>query len=204
MFNAEKPSLDALPSSAQLIRSTVIAAVSAVAILVAVVLPAEYGIDPTGAGRVLGLTEMGEIKQELFEEAEKDKALHSSDGHSSSVLDEILSVFVGAAYAQDTWRDELSFSLAPGEAAEIKLVMEEGDSAQYAWITDGGRINFDLHAHGDGQSVTYEKGRGVKGAEGAILAPFAGDHGWFWRNRDKVDVIVTLQLSGDYAAVKQE
>lgn len=38
MFNAEKPSLDELPSSAQLIRSTVIAAASAVVILVTVVL----------------------------------------------------------------------------------------------------------------------------------------------------------------------
>jgi len=59
MFNAKKPSLDELPSSAQLIRSTAIAAASAVAILVTVVLPAEYNIDPTGIGGVLGLAEMG-------------------------------------------------------------------------------------------------------------------------------------------------
>ena len=70
MFNAEKPSLEELPSSAQLLRSTVIAAVSALVILVTVVMPAEYGIDPTGIGRVLGLTEMGEIKQELAREAD--------------------------------------------------------------------------------------------------------------------------------------
>ena len=56
MFNAEKPSLDELPSSKQLIRSTVIAGASAVAILVTVVLPAEYGIDPTGLGRAIGLS----------------------------------------------------------------------------------------------------------------------------------------------------
>ena len=54
MFNAEKPSLEELPSSAQLIRSTILAAVSAAAILVTVVLPAEYGIDPTGVGRAIG------------------------------------------------------------------------------------------------------------------------------------------------------
>ena len=72
MFNAEKPSLEELPSSAQLLRSTIIAAVSALVILVTVVMPAEYGIDPTGIGRVLGLTEMGEIKQELAKEAEEE------------------------------------------------------------------------------------------------------------------------------------
>lgn len=55
MFNAEKPSLEDLPSSAQLLKSTLIAAVSAIVILVTVVLPAEYGIDPTGVGRAIGL-----------------------------------------------------------------------------------------------------------------------------------------------------
>lgn len=64
MFNA-KTEPDELPSSAQLIRSTAIAAASAVAILVTVVLPAEYNIDPTGIGGVLGLSEMGRSKPSL-------------------------------------------------------------------------------------------------------------------------------------------
>ena len=42
-------------------------------LLVTVVLPAEYGIDPTGAGRLLGLNEMGEIKTQLHQEAEADR-----------------------------------------------------------------------------------------------------------------------------------
>jgi len=75
MFNAEKPSLDELPSSRQLLRSTAIAAASAVAILVTVVLPAEYDIDPTGIGGVLGLSEMGEIKAQLAAEAEADRLM---------------------------------------------------------------------------------------------------------------------------------
>ena len=73
MFNAEKPSLSELPSSGQLLKSTIIAAVSAVVILVTVVLPAEYGIDPTGVGKAIGLAEMGEIKTQLAEEAEADR-----------------------------------------------------------------------------------------------------------------------------------
>src|SRR3546814_17950651 len=40
-----------------------------------VVLPSEYGIDPTGIGRVIGLTEMGAIKMQLAEEAAADAAL---------------------------------------------------------------------------------------------------------------------------------
>ena len=205
MFNAEKPSLDELPSSSQLIRSTLIAAASAVVILVAVVLPAEYGIDPTGAGRVLGLTDMGEIKQELADEAEQDELLHGGADESSSLLDRVFGVFVGTAQAQEAavWRDEVSFTLAPGETAEWKMDMESGQTAEYRMIVEGGRVNFDLHGHGSGESVTYEKGRGSTGSEGAIIAPFAGGHGWFFRNRDSSEVTVTLQLRGEYGAFKE-
>ena len=84
MFNAEKPSLEELPSSAQLVKSTIIAAVSAVVILVTVVLPAEYGIDPTGVGKALGLAEMGEIKTQLAEEAEADSPVQLVDWSISS------------------------------------------------------------------------------------------------------------------------
>ncbi|OZA12117.1 MAG: hypothetical protein B7Y02_07795 [Rhodobacterales bacterium 17-64-5] len=52
-----------------LIRSTLLAGASALAILVLFWLPAEYGVDPTGVGGVLGLTEMGDIKAQLAGEA---------------------------------------------------------------------------------------------------------------------------------------
>ena len=61
MYNSHKPNTDELPSSAQLLRSTIIALVAAIVILVTVILPAEYAIDPTGIGRALGLAEMGVI-----------------------------------------------------------------------------------------------------------------------------------------------
>lgn len=64
----------ALPSARALLRSTVIALAIAASLLLTVVLPAEYGIDPTGVGRVLGLTQMGEIKVRLAREAAEDAA----------------------------------------------------------------------------------------------------------------------------------
>lgn len=63
-----------LPSSRALVRSTLIALAVAGTLLLTAVLPAEYGIDPTGAGRVLGLTQMGEIKVRLAREAAEDAA----------------------------------------------------------------------------------------------------------------------------------
>lgn len=205
MFNAEKPSLEDLPSSAQLLRSTIVAAVAAVAILVTVVLPAEYGVDPTRIGRILGLTEMGEIKNELSEEAEQDHGADARIGNRSTFLTEFLSFLARTAHAQDAgaWNDEVKFSLAPGEAYEVKLSMNEGDVAEYRMIVEGGRVNFDLHAHGGGQSITYEKGRGSSGADGEIVAAFSGDHGWFWRNRDSQELTVTLKIRGTYSELKQ-
>ena len=80
MYNTDMPSRAELPSSAQLLRSTLIAAGVAAALLVTVVLPAEYNIDPTGAGRALGLTEMGEIKTQLAREAETDRLRDQAAG----------------------------------------------------------------------------------------------------------------------------
>ncbi|SEP18032.1 hypothetical protein SAMN04490248_13310 [Salinihabitans flavidus] len=204
MFNSNRPSLEELPSSAQLLKSTAIAVVAAVAILVTVVLPAEYGIDPTGVGGAIGLAEMGEIKTQLAEEAEMDRQMMEAEGDQSSLLNDIFGLFVGAAHAQEagTWRDEITFTLEPGASAEWKLVMNEGQTAEYRMLVEGGRVNFDLHGHGGGQSVTYEKGRGSDGAEGEILAKFSGEHGWFWRNRDDSAVTVTVQVRGEYAEFK--
>ena len=205
MFNAEKPSLEELPSSSQLMRSTVIALVGAIVILVTVILPAEYGIDPTGAGKAMGLTEMGQIKEELSKEAAKDhrSSLHDSGG--PGIFGRLLGVLVGTAHDQEKaiWKDEIRFELKPKETHELKLTMKKGQVADYRMIVEGGRVNFDLHAHSGGKAVTYEKGRGSKGAEGKLVAAFDGNHGWFWRNRDRTALTVTLKLRGQYSAIER-
>ncbi|MEO1159404.1 MAG: transmembrane anchor protein [Pseudomonadota bacterium] len=205
MYNADKPSLEELPSSAQLLKSTFLAALAAVVILVTVILPAEYGIDPTGTGRVLDLTEMGEIKEQLNKEAERDRLKHGGGDESTSLFDGFPGMFFSPAYAQSPapWTDEATFTLEPGETHELKLTMKESDVAEYKMAVEGGRVNFDLHAHGNGQSTTYEKGRGSTGSEGELVAKFDGDHGWFWRNRDKSALTVKLQVRGTYSAFKQ-
>ena len=200
MHNAPKPNIEDLPTKAQLCRSTLIAGVGAVAIGLMVYLPAEYGMDPIGVGSILGLTEMGKIKQQLAAEETADEALYGGD-EASSLMNDIFGLFVSTAYAQEAWQDEITFTLAPGEFAEMKATMEEGATMNYAWSVTGGRINFDLHAHAGGEDVTYERGRGQTSGEGSFETPFAGDHGWFWRNRDDADITVMLQLSGDYSEI---
>jgi hypothetical protein len=200
MYNAPKPNIEDLSTPVQLRRSTIIAGIGAVAIGLMVYLPAEYGTDPTGVGSILGLTEMGEIKQQLAAEAAADEALHGGD-KSSSLINDIFGLFVSTSHAQEAWQDEITFTLAPGESTEIKATMEKGATMIYAWTATGGQINFDLHAHAGGEDVTYERGRGQTSGEGSFETPFAGNHGWFWRNRDNANITVVLQLRGDYSEI---
>ena len=60
---------------------------------------------------------------------------------------------------------EISITLSPGEGTEIKLVMQEGAEARFEWTANGGLLNYDTHGDGGGQSISYEKGRGVPGSE---------------------------------------
>jgi hypothetical protein len=213
MYNSDTPTRAELPTSAQLLKSTIIAIVAAFAILVAIVLPSEYGIDPTGVGGALGLTEMGEIKTQLAEEAEQDRirdqqnavpAAPAAPQQGSSLLDRIYAeLLVGSAHAQEARTDEMSVTLAPGEGAEIKLVMVKGAQANYAWTANGAVVNFDTHGDGGGQNISYEKGRGVAEDEGVLEAAFDGNHGWFWRNRTDAPVTVTLKTTGAYSDIRR-
>ena len=93
--------------------------------------------------------------------------------------------------------------LTPGEGAEIKLRMQAGDKAEYHWVVEGGMVNFDTHGDGGGRSISYEKGRGVPQDEGALVAAFTGNHGWYWRNRGEANVTVLLRTGGVYSDIKR-
>lgn len=243
MYNTDLPRRADLPTSAQLKRSTWIAGIAATAILALVVLPSEYAVDPTGIGRVLGLTQMGEIKMQLADEAAQDAAAAADAGTAelAARLDRIEAILQGlaapaaapaaagdplagvmraqpaperfampevqqpepAAAPASQWRDEVSFTLAPGQGAEIKLVMNEGERAGFFWTANGAVVNYDTHGDGGGQSVSYEKGRSVPEQEGELEAAFTGNHGWFWRNRTDADVTVTLRTRGAYSEIKR-
>jgi hypothetical protein len=219
MYNTDMPSRAELPSSAQLLRSTILATGVAAALLVTVVLPSEYAIDPTGVGRALGLTEMGEIKTQLAEESEADRAKDQANqapaapatpatpapGQRSSLLGSIFAqLVIGSAQAQTAAKSEkISLTLTPGEGAEVKMDMRKGAKVAYSWKVDGGMVNHDTHGDGSGNQISYSKGRGVPGDEGELTAAFDGNHGWFWRNRGSDPVTVNLTASGDFGSLKR-
>ncbi|RRW56282.1 transmembrane anchor protein [Pseudomonas moraviensis] len=221
MFNTPLPTVNELPSTRRLLRSTVIAILVAAGLLVTVVMPSEYAIDPTGVGRTLGLTQMGELKiilaQEALAEAAPPQAAAPAPTATSAPVPAQQVAKVQAiekpvnkpvtAPAPALRTNQMSVTLKPGEGTEIKLEMLKGKTVSYEWTATGGLVNYDTHGepyNGEkGYFHSYNKGKQVKSNKGEFTALFDGTHGWFWRNRSNKDVTISLNTTGDYLSVKQ-
>lgn len=205
MYNANIPSDQAVPSTGKLIKSTILAAVAAGILLVTVVMPAEYGIDPTGIGKATGLKRMGEIKVSLAKEAAADRIKDMAASPQAEPVETKPEIAVSApAAAASTLNHEMQVTLAPDEGTEIKVTMTEGSKVQYSWQTNGEKANFDTH--GDSKKLkinyhSYNKGSEQK-SEGVLEAAFDGDHGWFWRNRSSEPMTIILKTNGEYSDIK--
>ena len=149
MPNSNIPSGAELPSTIRLIKSTVMAVLVAILLLLVAILPAEYGIDPTGVGKILGLTKMGEIKVVFAQEV---VASHTGESipFNTPVIPPAKPI-AKVSYPESAKPEATPLShnmkvrLAPNEGTEIKVVMVEGGKVEYSWWTDGGRANFDVH-----------------------------------------------------------
>jgi hypothetical protein len=165
-----------LPSVATLAKANGVALVTAIALLVLVVLPAEYAVDPTGVGEALGLTRL---------------AAHA---------DETLAP--GAASGDIEGReDRVVIEVPPGVGLEYKFFVEAGEKMQFSWEADTGPLRYDFHGEAkiDKQDYyeSYTKSTAQK-ARGTFTAPFAGVHGWYWKNKGDTVARVTLVTSGSY------
>jgi hypothetical protein len=223
MFNSPLPSANDLPSAGKLLRSTVAALLVAVGLLITVVMPSEYAVDPTGLGRALGLQQMGEIKIALANEALAETlapapavavavaAAPSVAPAAMTTPPAISSTPASAATTPATVdpakTNKMTVSLKPGEGREIKLEMVKGANVRYEWTVAGGTVNYDTHGEPyDGKKGyfhSYSKGKQVNRDSGDFTALFDGTQGWFWRNRSDAPVTISLATSGEYSNVKQ-
>ncbi len=210
MHNANIPDHAELPTTSKLIKSTIIAIIAAAIILITLVLPAEYGIDPTGVGKLTGLQRMGEIKTLLAKEAAADQeatlaALQTGDQLAGGQL-------AGGQQAKeqpiiapstDIQTHEMAVTLDPNASTEIKITMSKGTVVDFTWATSSGRAFYDLH--GDSPEVDYhiyEKGTD-SAKQGVLEAAFDGNHGWYWKNRTESTITITLNTTGAYQAIKE-
>ena len=189
------PTIGELPTSRQLNRATLAAAGIAAVVLAVAVLPAEYGMDPTGIGGALGLTAMGQAKQQAAAEA---APAAQADVSEDLVLDPEPTAATDPVSGQ---AGEATLTLKPDEGSEVKATMKAGNEIAYEWSTGGPKINFELHGEeigaGAGDYTSYEKGTSA-GASGTFRAPFDGTHGWYWRNRSDAPITVTVKAKGKF------
>ena len=152
-----------------LLKATTISLVVAAGVLITLVLPAEYGLDPLGTGAALGLTGLSRTGPE-------------------ALIDQ------PTPYRQE----QRVFELAPFESVEYKYRLAADAGLVFSWRATG-EVVFDFHAEPDGAEEGYaesfEQGRDVA-RHGTYLAPFPGIHGWFWENRGMDSVTVTLNAAG--------
>jgi hypothetical protein len=158
-------------------------------LLVTVVLPAEYAVDPLGTGARLGLLALGETGKQV--EALNAAAAKNAPGQAAIVV----------AQQQPFARDRQEFVIAPGKGMEYKYRLEKGEALLYSW-TATDPVNYELHAEPDGApkgyAQSYEKRDATREASATLTAPFSGIHGWYWENKTDHPVTVTLQSAGFY------
>jgi len=188
-----------LPSVRQLFRATTVAVLVAGVILVSAVLPAEYGVDPTGIGRALGLVRPAAA-------ATSTPGAGGAGAHTGSVVPadagagELGQTVMRATGPFRT--DETRITLGWREGAEIKASMVRGQRFVFSWTAEGGAVDVDMHGEAtnapNGEFTSYWKEDQQHSGHGAFEAPFDGTHGWFWQNFSQTPVTITVKTSGYY------
>jgi hypothetical protein len=185
-MTAESQTEPPIPSRRRLARASLGALVAAVVVLVTAVLPAEYGIDPLGTGRILGLNDLFAAEQ--------------------SAAPPVMPAPGGPLKPQTPeYRvDNREFGLGPGSSFEFKYVLAEGSAMVFAWEASA-PLDFDFHTEPDGKppeaSDSFERGSGT-GARGVYVAPYSGIHGWYWENKGQEFVMIKVTTAGFYSGAK--
>lgn len=190
------------PSTKRLAVSSLVAIAGAAIALVAVVLPAEYGIDPTGIGRALGLTAINAPARTI----EIADVIGGNEQYREVEIPEfgqpvpLPNPAVHQDEAEPPKTRTLEVSIPPEKETEIKMVMQTSKMIEYSWRVDRGSVYTDFHGHdpaaGSEYFVRYKEQQEGTGNNGSLVAPFAGEHGWYWLNYNEFPVVVTLTISG--------
>jgi hypothetical protein len=191
------------PSKAKLLQATAIASVIALVLLFTAVLPAEYGIDPLGTGKALGLTGLASA-------GAGGAAAQSLAGEAPGPVVEaptIKGVFVAKPKGYKI--DSREIKMESGEGIEIKYHMDKGAGMVYSWtVSPSEKIFYEFHGEPDTKPAgagedyfeSYDKDDqvGKDQSHGSFTAPTKGIHGWFWENQSGVPVTIKLVTAGYY------
>ena len=199
--------------------------VTAGVLLTCVVLPAEYGIDPLGTGKALGLTGLARAPGPVA--ANRTTAALPPDREATIVPvlqpDQVQSRWgeaasvTGAFIAQPEafGLDSREITLGPFEGMEIKYHMRKGAGLVYSW-TASAPVLYDFHGQPDVappdapksdddyfESYEHDDGAGTRDFHGTLVAPSTGIQGWFWENPSGEAVRIKLIAAGFFDWIYQ-
>lgn len=168
-----------IQSMASLLKALAIAVIIAVLLFLTLVLPAEFGIDPTGIGSALGIDNLAAVDEEPV-------------------------VVVRAGEGELSFReDETEVEIPARSGLEYKFFLNQHASLTFEW-SSAAPLYFDMHGEPDGDTSGYFESYGaatVESMSGTITTPFAGSHGWYWRNDTSEDLTVSLKTMGNYEII---
>ena len=207
------PQAGDLPEPRQLARAVGIAFALAGVLLVTVILPAEYGIDPTGTGRALGLARFHGAAARpggivLADTIGGNEKLDATEIVAAGEPLRLPNPAVHQPAATPPATRVVTVHLAVGGETEVKAVMRANQVMLYSWHTDGDPVYVDFHGHSPEWTnkeafVRYlESKQGLKEEHGSLVAPFAGEHGWYWVNLADHAVTITLTVSGYFDDIR--
>jgi len=179
------------PSRGKVILLSAAVAATVTAIAVVFVIPAEFGIDPTGLGEASGLTEIANPQACVtLERGLKRKG--------------VLTPSDTALAPEPGQSDHWTYELQPYQEIELKYVLDKDAPIVFSWSAEG-PLNYDMHAHpfegGEALTESYAIAKGDQ-QHGRYVAAFSGIHGWHWQNRGLSTVRLTLVTSGRIAGSK--
>ncbi len=202
-------------SQTGLLKGTVIALITAIVVAVLFVLPAEYGVDPTGVGEKLGLLDLASTEPAATNSSSAAATVVTGafpvapaefDFYEPEVLGDPFSRTQASAFQSES----LLVKLDVGEQVEYKAVMQQGDALVYHWQLEKGIIYTDFHADPGEDAEGYPDRYFIRYAEtevgesaGSLVAPFAGNHGWYWLNIEDYPVTITLEVRGFYERIEE-
>ena len=198
------------PRGAGALKGLLIALAVAAVLFVTVVLPAEFGRDPTRIGHLLGLDAMraspagagtaGATTVRLTEITGGNERIFEADPGDGREPVPLPNPAIHQAEATAPRSETLTVTLGPDQKTEIKAKLPKAKMLLYTWQVDGGQVYVDFHGHdpslGDKFWVRYSEQDGVTGASGSLVAPFTGEHGWFWLNVSDKPVTIRLTVTG--------
>ena len=205
-----------LPSGKSLLISTAIAMAVASVILVTIILPTEYDIDPTGIGNMLGLTVISSSVASI-----KNTDIKSPNTTIKTDVDKNPPPLIAPdplappsvspdSYKYITSRDTLykteiiEIAAQGDDEFEYKFKMKKGEVLLYSWNSGGAEMYYEFHAeptegeYPEGYYMSYEIGEDSSSGKGSLVAPFTGNHGWYFINLTEYPVTITLEVSGYY------